>query len=37
MNYYRYGGCTLCAWDQLPYEKTDTIPEEGELGGRPSR
>ena len=31
MNYYRYGGCTLCAWDQLPYEKTDTIPEEGEV------
>lgn len=31
MNYYRYGGCTLCAWDQLPYKKTDTIPEEGEV------
>ena len=31
MNYYRYKGHTLCAWDALPYEKTDALPAEGEI------
>lgn len=31
MNYYRYGEHTFCTWDSLPYEKTDTLPAEGEI------
>ena len=31
MNYYRYEGHTLCAWDALPYERIDALPGEGEI------
>lgn len=31
MNYYRYNGYTLCSWEPLPYEKTDTLPAAGEV------
>lgn len=31
MNYYRYEGHTLCAWDALPYERIDALPGEGEV------
>ena len=31
MNYYRYEGYTLCAWDALPYERIGALPEEGEI------
>ena len=31
MNYYRYEGHTLCAWDALPYERIGALPGEGEI------
>ena len=26
MNYYRYEGHTLCAWEALPYERIGALP-----------
>ena len=31
MNYYRYEGHTLCAWEALPYERIGALPREGEI------
>ena len=31
MNYYRYEGHTLCAWEALPYERIGALPGEGEI------
>ena len=31
MNYYRYRGHTLCAWEPLPYEKLPALPAAGEV------
>ena len=31
MNYYRYEGHTLCAWDALPYERIGACRGEGEI------
>ena len=31
MNYYRYRGHTLCAWEPLPYEKLSALPPTGEV------
>lgn len=31
MNYYRYGAYTLCAWEELPYERLTCLPAEGEV------
>ena len=31
MNYYRYEGHILCAWEALPYERIGALPGEGEI------